>query len=292
MISGADDGTIKVFNFSNGQCIRRLHSNSERGGNEISALAYLEGGKAVLTRAKDFGVNNKYIVSCGWDRRVHVYLDGDNDDSIDVDYSQCIPMLSWEQQKQLQQVDAADSGKQKHVLTRREIRSMKITVPHKPLESSSVGIEQIGIRPSTNSQHVQETHTHQNDWTVQGGGSVSGGGGGGHKALETSLGSGLGDGGAGVATNRGARAAAAAAAAAAAVSNRAGRRLRAAKLPFPTTGHSGDILCMAVCDKHTIATGGADGYVCLWDLDGGQLRSKTQVRTMAHETHSSGRRAR
>lgn len=79
---------------------------------------------------------------------------------------------------------------------------------------------------------------------------------------------------------------------AAARSNRAGRRLRAAKIPFPTTGHSGDILCMAVCDKHTIATGGADGYVCLWELEGGQLRSKTQVRTKAPETHMSGRRGR
>mmetsp|Transcript_37768 Transcript_37768/g.61203 ORF Transcript_37768/g.61203 Transcript_37768/m.61203 type:complete len:933 (-) Transcript_37768:1406-4204(-) len=61
LITGTHDGTVQMWNFSNGACLKELRHS---GHGEISAVKYIDGGV------------NKYIVAVGWDRKVIVWLDG------------------------------------------------------------------------------------------------------------------------------------------------------------------------------------------------------------------------
>ena len=57
LITGANDGTVRVWNFSNGQCLQVL---SNEGESEVSAITFIVEGQ------------NKLIVAGGWNRKVVV----------------------------------------------------------------------------------------------------------------------------------------------------------------------------------------------------------------------------
>jgi len=61
LISGAHDGSVKVWNFSTGQCLREL---TGFGGGEVTALCQLH------------VTPYDYYVGCGWNRKVTFWVDG------------------------------------------------------------------------------------------------------------------------------------------------------------------------------------------------------------------------
>ncbi|XP_072269461.1 cilia- and flagella-associated protein 337-like [Pyxicephalus adspersus] len=65
LITGARDGCLKVWNYNNGQCLHTLRRANKC--DEICDCTYLE-----INR-------NKYIVAVGWDRRISMYIDSDDD---------------------------------------------------------------------------------------------------------------------------------------------------------------------------------------------------------------------
>ena len=87
LITGAHDGSVKMWNFSNGsqlkEFVRESHddlspdqfsSTTQTANNsEVTAVRYIleEGG------ADD--IEHKFIVSCSWDKKVRVFEDGDDD---------------------------------------------------------------------------------------------------------------------------------------------------------------------------------------------------------------------
>lgn len=60
LITGANDGTVRVWNFSNGQMLQQLKNESKL---EISCITFIVEGQ------------NKFIVSGGWNRKVLVWRD-------------------------------------------------------------------------------------------------------------------------------------------------------------------------------------------------------------------------
>jgi len=62
LITGANDGTTKMWNFNNGACLKEFQG---QGGQEVSSIIFLVEG------------NTKYIVTGGWNRKVSVYSDDD-----------------------------------------------------------------------------------------------------------------------------------------------------------------------------------------------------------------------
>lgn len=65
LITGARDGCLKVWNYNNGQCLHTLRRANK--SDEICDCTYIE-----INR-------NKYIVAVGWDRRINMYIDSDDD---------------------------------------------------------------------------------------------------------------------------------------------------------------------------------------------------------------------
>lgn len=65
LITGGRDGKLRIWNYNNGHCIRRLEKKSDI--DEVADLTYL-----VLNK-------NRYIISVGWDRRINLFSD-DNED--------------------------------------------------------------------------------------------------------------------------------------------------------------------------------------------------------------------
>uniref|UniRef100_A0A3B3R441 WD40 repeat domain 95 n=1 Tax=Paramormyrops kingsleyae TaxID=1676925 RepID=A0A3B3R441_9TELE len=57
LITGGRDGSLKAWNFNNGQCLKIFR---EGESHKVCDCAYLT-------------VNRKYVMSVGWDRRIHVY---------------------------------------------------------------------------------------------------------------------------------------------------------------------------------------------------------------------------
>ncbi|XP_073518596.1 cilia- and flagella-associated protein 337-like isoform X2 [Phyllobates terribilis] len=65
LITGGRDGCLKVWNYNNGQCLHTL--KRENKADEICDCTYVE-----INR-------NKYIIAVGWDRRINMYIDSDDD---------------------------------------------------------------------------------------------------------------------------------------------------------------------------------------------------------------------
>jgi WD40 repeat protein len=60
LITGANDGTVRVWNFSNGQCLQQLKNDSQL---EVSCITFIVESQ------------NKFIVAGGWNRKVLVWRD-------------------------------------------------------------------------------------------------------------------------------------------------------------------------------------------------------------------------
>ncbi|XP_068123133.1 cilia- and flagella-associated protein 337-like [Hyperolius riggenbachi] len=65
LITGGRDGCLKVWNYNNGQCLHTLRRANK--SDEICDCTYIE-----INR-------NKYVVAVGWDRRINMYIDSDDD---------------------------------------------------------------------------------------------------------------------------------------------------------------------------------------------------------------------
>lgn len=65
LITGGRDGRLRIWNYNNGHCLRTLEKESDV--DEVADLTYL-----VLNK-------NRYIISVGWDRRINLFSD-DNED--------------------------------------------------------------------------------------------------------------------------------------------------------------------------------------------------------------------
>ena len=68
LITGGHDGSIKMWNFNNGQCLREFNYDEEP--EEVSALLFI----GDLDTAK-----LQYIVSAGWDKKIYVWPDENED---------------------------------------------------------------------------------------------------------------------------------------------------------------------------------------------------------------------
>ena len=60
LITGANDGTVRVWNFSNGQCLQQLKND---GQSEVSCITFIVESQ------------NKFVVAGGWNRKVLVWRD-------------------------------------------------------------------------------------------------------------------------------------------------------------------------------------------------------------------------
>ena len=70
LITGANDGTVRVWNFSNGQCLQNLKND---GALEVSSITFIVEGQ------------NKFIVAGGWNRKVLVWRDENSGSSAPVE---------------------------------------------------------------------------------------------------------------------------------------------------------------------------------------------------------------
>ena len=87
LITGAHDGTVRMWNFSNGSQLKELLRNPEtdqsdddadaktaRNDTEVSAVAY------ILEEGGTDDIAHKFIVSCGWDKKLRIYIDDDDEE--------------------------------------------------------------------------------------------------------------------------------------------------------------------------------------------------------------------
>nr|XP_033806006.1 WD repeat-containing protein on Y chromosome-like [Geotrypetes seraphini] len=65
LVSGGRDGCLKIWNYNNGHCLRTLRRENNRS--EICDCTYAEVNK------------NRYIIAVGWDRRINIYFDSEED---------------------------------------------------------------------------------------------------------------------------------------------------------------------------------------------------------------------
>ncbi|XP_071951711.1 cilia- and flagella-associated protein 337-like [Antedon mediterranea] len=65
LITGGRDGRLKVWNYNNGHCLKRLERFE--GFEEVSDVVYVEMNK------------NRFVLSVGWDRRINMYSDSMDD---------------------------------------------------------------------------------------------------------------------------------------------------------------------------------------------------------------------
>ncbi|XP_055492768.1 WD repeat-containing protein 49-like [Leucoraja erinacea] len=79
LITGSRDGSVKKWNYQNGQCIQTLKQVGNRT-EEVTDCIYTEIFK------------NGYIISVGWDKRINVFPD--IQDNCDTQY----PLLHWEKE--------------------------------------------------------------------------------------------------------------------------------------------------------------------------------------------------
>ena len=75
LITGARDGTCKIWNFNNGHCLKVLRKDNNL---EINDVKYTK------------IYNNKFIIHVGWDRRINIY----DDDVTEVKFSND-PLPQW-----------------------------------------------------------------------------------------------------------------------------------------------------------------------------------------------------
>ena len=71
LISAGSDGTVKMWNFSNGQCLTELLSkvSGKRIDTEVTELC------CVYDPEDEEQAKMSYIISVGWDRKIHVWAD-------------------------------------------------------------------------------------------------------------------------------------------------------------------------------------------------------------------------
>ena len=74
LITGAEDGSCRLWNFSNGQCLQRFGGVQK----ELGDVMYVDEG------------NLRYIVSGGWSQRVFLYKDEQSTSALQP-WSHCIP---------------------------------------------------------------------------------------------------------------------------------------------------------------------------------------------------------
>mmetsp|Transcript_61954 Transcript_61954/g.195819 ORF Transcript_61954/g.195819 Transcript_61954/m.195819 type:complete len:195 (-) Transcript_61954:1152-1736(-) len=72
LITGGHDGSLKMWNFSNGACLKDLRARPSTGRaapaeEEVTAIEYVHGG-----------YHNKFIISVGWDAKVSFWEDNSN----------------------------------------------------------------------------------------------------------------------------------------------------------------------------------------------------------------------
>ncbi|XP_029458508.1 WD repeat-containing protein 64-like isoform X2 [Rhinatrema bivittatum] len=65
LVSGGRDGCLKIWNYNNGHCLHTLRRENNRS--EVCDCTYAEVNK------------NKYIIAVGWDRRINIYVDSEDD---------------------------------------------------------------------------------------------------------------------------------------------------------------------------------------------------------------------
>jgi WD40 repeat protein len=75
LITGARDGSCKVWNFNNGHCLKILRKENNF---ELSDVKHVK------------IYNNKFIVTAGWDKRITIYDDDVSDSRLYSD-----PSFSW-----------------------------------------------------------------------------------------------------------------------------------------------------------------------------------------------------
>ena len=95
LITGSHNGSVRVWNFSNGQCLNQLVCNGKKEVfvkskqiDEITSTVYVaeSGGYG-----GGVGSNvNRYILCSGWGRRVYVFQDGVNESLVQY-HSYCMP---------------------------------------------------------------------------------------------------------------------------------------------------------------------------------------------------------
>ena len=91
LITGGDDGIVRIWNFSNGQCLRQCITRRppqfgsseevQREGTDLTAVAFVVTG----------GSESKFIITGGWNRRVYVFPD--IHDRPKQYFSRCMPAL-------------------------------------------------------------------------------------------------------------------------------------------------------------------------------------------------------
>lgn len=77
LITGSHDGSIKMWNFSNGQCLREF--NYEHEPKEVSKLAFI---------GNDSSTKIQQIISVGWDKCLYIWPD---ENEAIVSWSKCLP---------------------------------------------------------------------------------------------------------------------------------------------------------------------------------------------------------
>ena len=118
LVTGADDGSCKLWNFSNGQCLQRYGGSFSP--KELSSVVFaVEQPKrpaATMETSDNFSINPpansdsenfatftrncatddcmKYILTGGWERQVFVYEDT-NSNTVLQSFSHCMPPLSY-----------------------------------------------------------------------------------------------------------------------------------------------------------------------------------------------------
>jgi len=70
LITGGNDGTVRVWNFSNGQCLKELKTESDV---EVSSIMFMSEGQ------------NKLIVAGGWNRKVLVWRDDTTSSAAEIE---------------------------------------------------------------------------------------------------------------------------------------------------------------------------------------------------------------
>ncbi|XP_055893432.1 WD repeat-containing protein on Y chromosome-like isoform X2 [Biomphalaria glabrata] len=73
LITGGRDGSLKIWNYNNGHCLRVLKKKAKKNNvhtDEICDVTYIEMNK------------NRYVIAVGWDKRINIYYDTVNDTNI------------------------------------------------------------------------------------------------------------------------------------------------------------------------------------------------------------------
>ncbi|CAM9103617.1 unnamed protein product, partial [Phaeothamnion confervicola] len=245
LVVGANDGTLRVWNFSNGQVLRTLERGDRRAspdpafvttddggdvfalrggsGREVSGVVYMGDGGGHSGHGSLSGIS--YIASCSWDRLVRLYIDDDAAPTLPekvMPPAPLSPLVPWDGVP-----GGGSSGNGGAVLP-----SSRPPPPPPPPGR----VAQLPPRPHTKPGARQE-----------------------RPALRKA------------AAFRSPHAASAIGGGTAAAASEVHGAPRSA-WQWHWQGHHKDILCLAHCGAQQLASGGADGDVILWDPETGGPR--------------------